>query len=100
MRGIFDNKLTDWEREEYKSLKQWQKEQGLRITQCERSGITIARIPHGGKFDRVAIAYCNQLDKFNKKRGKFEAMKRLDYRQYMLLPRYIGPELESVLELL
>lgn len=96
---IFDNKLSQSEREDYKLLKVQFKSRNLQFIQDPISGVTIAKCDHGGgNFCRVAIAYCNALDKFSKKRGKFEALLRLHDNEYMLLPKYIGPEYEFICE--
>ena len=87
-------KLDECEREDYKVLKARLNGRNLEFIQDEQTGITIAKCDHdGGNFCRVAIAYCSQLDKWNKKRGKFEALIKLDeIPQYILVPKYIGPE--------
>ena len=82
-------KLSKYEREDYKVLKAKLKARNLQFIQDDNSGVTIAKCDHdGGNFERVAIAYCSRGDKFNRKRGKFEALIKLDeIPQYMLIPK-------------
>lgn len=92
------NKLSAEEKIDYKELKKRYKPQ---FQQCEDSGITICRVIHeGGNFDKVAISYCSQFDKFNKKRGKFEALLRIHHEQFVLIPRFAGRQYEAILEML
>lgn len=93
-------KLTGYEREDYQILKAKLRNRNLQFVQDINSGVTIARCDHdGGNHCRVAIAYCSPNDKFNKKRGKFEALIKLDeLPQYILMPKFIGPEYEFILQ--
>lgn len=50
-------------------------------------GVTIARMDHGSDFYRVSIAYCGRFDEFSKKRGKFEALVKMDSNQFIILPK-------------
>ncbi len=50
-------------------------------------GVTIARMDHGSDFYRVTIAYCGRFDQFNKKRGKYEALRKMYREQFIILPK-------------
>ncbi len=97
--GIFSNKLSAKEKEDFSYLKMNFKPEFI---QNEVSGFTICKVVHpGGNFMRVAISYCNPLDKFNKKRGKYEALRKIiEDGQFMLMPRFIGPEYEAILQVI
>lgn len=50
-------------------------------------GVTIARMDHGSDFYRVTIAYCGRFDQFNKKRGKYEALRKMYNEHFIILPK-------------
>ena len=97
--SVFTNKLSASEKIDYK---EWKKQYNPRFQQCEYSEITICRVIHpGGKFERVAISYCNGLDKFNKKRGKFEALRRIvEKGEFVLIPRFACEQIEAIAEMI
>ena len=93
-------KLTQAEKTSLKLLKDcWP---GVQFEQCAVSGITVARVPHGSEFNKVTIAYCGPGDKFSKKRGKLEALRRLENDNFVLMPKYssFDNRFEVLLEML
>ncbi len=97
--AVFNNKLSAAEKAEFKNKKRTFKPL---FRQCEHSGVTMAVVIHGGgNFYRIAFSYCNELDQFNKKRGKFEALNRIvDNGEFALIPRNGGQAIIAVQELL
>ncbi len=97
--AIFKNKLSLAEKAEFKAMKRIHKPE---FYQCEEHGITMAMVIHeGGNFYRIAFSYCNELDQFNKKRGKFEALKRIVGREeFALIPRFNNGQLQAIFDML
>lgn len=63
----------------------------IEFFQDKSCGITIAKCDHeGGKFVRVAVAYCGENDKWKKKYGKYIAAYKLGLGQCILIPKIDG----------
>lgn len=52
----------------------------------EKRYITVANVPHSEAFTKVAITYCSPKDIYCKTRGKYEALKKLDRKYFILIP--------------
>ena len=63
----------------------------IKFFQDKSCGITVAKCDHdGGNFVRVAVAYCGEKDKWNKKHGMYIAAYKLGAGQYILIPKFDG----------
>ena len=77
-------KLNKDEKQSFKYLKNQFNPEFI-VDECAETVMAI--IPHPGSsrlFD-VAISHCGPREIFNKKRGKYEAMSRLNYVQYAVM---------------
>lgn len=81
-------KLDKFEKSVFKNMKTYFKDDKTPVIFYQTDNVTLAVCKHPGsdKFKRVAVSYRSPLDSFSKKRGKFEALKRLDDDVYMLVP--------------
>ena len=80
------SKLTPVQKELRKELRALYDD--VRFVACKESGVTLVRCKHpGGRFDRVAIAYCGPQDTFSRKRGEYEALCKLESDQFILVQR-------------
>lgn len=80
--------LNKYEKSVFKNMKTYFKEDKTPVSFYQTCNVTLAVCNHpgSGKFKRVAVSYRSPLDGFSKKRGKFEALKRLDDGAFMLMP--------------
>ena len=81
-------KLSSNEKTVFKNMKTYFKETKTPVSFFQTDNVTLAVCRHAGsgKFKRVAVSYRSPLDGFSKKRGKFEALKRLDDGVFLLVP--------------
>ncbi len=99
--GTNSAKLDKFEKAVFKNMKTYFKDDKTPVIFYQTDSVTLAVCKHPGsdKFKRVAVSYRSPLDSFSKKRGKFEALKRLDNGAFMLVPKYyIVAELLEELE--
>ncbi len=78
-------KLASVEVEDYKFIKAIFKRNSLRFVSDPVAGLTLAAIRQGNYW-RVASSWKCPTDTWNKKRGKYEALKRLYAGEGMLIP--------------
>lgn len=77
-------KLTRDEKQGFKDLKN-QFQPDFIIDDIAETVTVITTHPGSCRLFEVAVSHCGTGEIFNKKRGKYEAMKRLDYGQYALM---------------
>ena len=83
----------NFDKEEYKSLKDWAKEDNVFVFTRETlsGGVSVAfKAMHQGAKARmvaVAVSYCAPEDSYRKKTGKYNALlKFYEYNEYVQLP--------------
>jgi len=81
-------KLDKFEKSAFKNVKAYFEADKIPVSFFQTDNVTLAVCNHpgSGKFKRVAVSYRSPLDGFSKKRGKFEALKRLDDGVFLLVP--------------
>lgn len=77
-------KLNKDEKQGFKDLKN-QFNVDFIVDEYAKTVVAITNHPGSRHLFEVAISHCGPREVFNKKRGKYEAMKRLDYGQYALM---------------
>jgi hypothetical protein len=77
-------KLVKDEKQGFKDLKNQFNPEFI-VDEYTETVTAIAKHPGSGCLFEVAVSHCGPGEIFNKKRGKYEALKRLDYGQYALM---------------
>lgn len=77
--------LTKDEKQGFKDLKNQFSPIDFIVDDIAKTVMAITKHPGSRRLFEVAISHCGPREIFNKKRGKYEAMKRLDYGQYALM---------------
>lgn len=77
-------KLAKDEKQGFKGLKNQFDPQFI-VDDIAGTVTAIAKHPGSGCLFEVSVSHCGPGEIFNKKRGKYEALKRLDYGQYALM---------------
>lgn len=78
-------KLTKDEKHGFKDLKNQFSPIDFIVDEYAKTVAAITKHPGSSHLFEVAVSHCGPREIFNKKRGKYEAMKRLDYGQYALM---------------
>jgi hypothetical protein len=89
--------MTNDEKFEYRDLKTWAKNVGVLLAQedltdagFKYNGITIAYAPMTSRDDcrmlGVSVSYCAPEDRFKKKKGKLEALRKMYNNEYVQVP--------------
>lgn len=92
-------KLTDFERIEYSDLNAVRKADGVKfIYGSHCAGDFTMAVVARGNYVHIAIAQCGPRDRYNKRRGKYEALAKLYSDTYIALPRGCGFQFGSVFE--
>ena len=94
------NKLNTAEKRGYTILQGYFKYlDESRVIPFRMFGLTVAIRPasygRNTRFFKVSIAYCSAGDKFSRKRGIFEAMRKSMNNEFMLVPSY-GQDAETI----
>lgn len=78
----------NFDKEEYKELKRLANEDRVRFVVLDRSVVAYAKTSEGAgaRMIAVAVSWCAPEDTFNKKVGKYQALRKLYDYQYVQLP--------------
>lgn len=77
-------KLNKDEKQGFKDLKN-QFNPDFIVDEYAKTVMAITKHPGSSRLFDVAISHCGPREIFNKKRGKYEALARLDYGQYAVM---------------
>ena len=86
-------KLNKSEKALYRELRGLYKMHGytLAFDADEIDGSTVLYVTHSsfGNYMRVAVAFCGCNNEYNRKRGKFEALKHYEAGNYITVPKTV-----------
>ena len=86
-------KLNKSEKALYRELRSLYEMQGYKLAfeTDEMDGSTVLYVTHPsfGNYMRVAVAFCGRNNEYNRKRGKFEALKHYEAGNFITVPKTV-----------